>query len=43
MEPTAATWITLGLIIGFVWGGFALALGIAMRKESGKRKDAPPA
>lgn len=41
MEPTAATWITMILIVGFIWGGFALALGTAMRKESVK-KDLPP-
>ena len=38
MEPTAATWITLLVIGGFIWGGFALALSLAMRKESGKRR-----
>jgi hypothetical protein len=37
MEPTAATWITLLVIGGFIWGGCAVALWLAMRKESGKR------
>jgi len=34
---TAATWITMTLVIGFVWGGFFLVLVTAVRKESGKR------
>ena len=33
---TTATVITMVLILGFVWGGFALALFTAIRKESGK-------
>jgi len=33
---TTATWITMGVILTFVWGGFALALRTAIRKESGK-------
>jgi hypothetical protein len=33
---TAATWVTMAVIIGLVWGGFALAVSIAVRKESGK-------
>lgn len=33
---TSATWITLIAICGFVWGGFALALRLALRKEAGK-------
>jgi len=36
---TTATWITLGGILGFVWGGFALALRTAIRKESAKSDD----
>ena len=35
-EPTLATWITLAVVGGFVWGGFAIALVTAVRKESGK-------
>ncbi|MEX0980209.1 MAG: hypothetical protein WDZ89_03885 [Gemmatimonadota bacterium] len=35
---TAATWITMIAILAFVWGGFAVAISIAVRKESGKRK-----
>ena len=33
------TWITMVLVMGFVWGGFALALAMAVRKETGKRAD----
>ena len=33
---TASTWITMAVIIGFVWGGFAFALATAVRKESDK-------
>ena len=34
MSP--ATWITMAVILTFVWGGFFLALYTAVRKESGK-------
>ncbi|GMV08070.1 MAG: hypothetical protein AMXMBFR53_43450 [Gemmatimonadota bacterium] len=34
---TAATWVTMVLVMAFIWGGFALALRTAVRKESGKR------
>jgi hypothetical protein len=33
---TTATWVTLLLVGSFIWGGFALALVTAMRRESGK-------
>ncbi len=33
---TTSTWITMILIVGFVWGGFAFVLRMAMRKESEK-------
>jgi hypothetical protein len=33
---TTSTVITMVLILGFVWGGFFLALTTAARKESGK-------
>jgi len=33
---TTSAVITMVLILGFVWGGFSLALFMAMRKESGK-------
>jgi hypothetical protein len=33
---TASSWITLVVIVGLVWGGFAWAVSTAMRKESGK-------
>ena len=36
MEPDATTWITLLVIGGFIWGGFAVALAMAVTKESGK-------
>lgn len=36
---TTATWITMILILGFVWGGFALAVSVAARAESAKEKD----
>jgi hypothetical protein len=36
---TVATWITMILVVGFVWGGFALVLATAVRKESGKNID----
>jgi hypothetical protein len=36
---TSSTWITMLLIMVFVWGGFALALMTAIRKESGKGDD----
>ena len=40
---TAATWITMIAILLFVWGGFAVALTIAVRKEAGKRAEEGPA
>ena len=30
------TWITIAVIVTFVWGGFAFLLVTALRKESGK-------
>jgi hypothetical protein len=33
---TISTVLTMVLILGFVWGGFALALFTAVRKESEK-------
>ncbi len=33
---TAATWITMVAILGLVWGGFALAVITAVRREAGK-------
>ena len=35
MTPT--TWITMLLVTGMVWGGFAWVLATAVRKESEKR------
>ena len=37
---TIATWITMILVIGFVWGGFSWVLAKAIRKESGNSIDA---
>ncbi|HEX9885857.1 MAG TPA: hypothetical protein VGA70_05190 [Longimicrobiales bacterium] len=36
---TTATWVTMTLIVSFVWGGFAVALALAIRKEAGKADD----
>ena len=36
---TAATWITMVLVMAFVWGGFSMVLLTAVRKESGKSGD----
>jgi len=33
---SAATWITMLVICGFVWGGFLTAVGTAASKESAK-------
>ncbi len=33
---SASTVVTMILILGFVWGGFAFAVTTAFRKESGK-------
>ncbi len=37
---TPATWITMFVVMAFVWGGFAMVLLTAVRKESGKHGDA---
>jgi hypothetical protein len=36
---TSSSWITMIVVMAFVWGGFALALVVAVRKEYGKRGD----
>ncbi len=33
---TTATWVTMIVITGFVWGGCILAISTAMSKESKK-------
>lgn len=33
---TTATWITMLLVLGFVWGGFLWVLRLAVRKEAEK-------
>lgn len=38
---TAAAWLTLAVICGFVWGGFLVLLFVAMTKERGKDEDEP--
>lgn len=30
------TWITMVVIMSFVWGGFGILLATALRKEAGK-------
>jgi len=35
---TAATWITMIVVMTFVWGGCALAIRTAMRSEAKKRE-----
>jgi hypothetical protein len=37
---TPATWVTMVVIMAFVWGGFSLVLLTAVRKEAGKGDDA---
>jgi hypothetical protein len=37
---TAATWITMFVVMAFVWGGFSAVLLTAIRKESGKGDEA---
>ena len=37
---TASAWITMIVVIGCVWGGFAWALLTAIRKEAEKSGDA---
>jgi hypothetical protein len=37
---TPATWITMLVVMTFVWGGFSLVLTTAVRKESDKSGDA---
>ena len=36
---TTSSWITMLVIVGFVWGGFSMVLLTAIRKESGKGSD----
>lgn len=38
---TAAAWLTFAVVAGFVWGGFALLLVVALRKERAKRSGGP--
>jgi LPS O-antigen subunit length determinant protein (WzzB/FepE family) len=33
-----STWITMAVIMGVIWGGFAVLLVTALRKESAKRE-----
>ncbi len=33
---STATLITMIAVVGFIWGGFAIFLGLALRKESEK-------
>jgi hypothetical protein len=36
---TPVTWITMFVVLAFVWGGFSVVLLIAIRKESEKNGD----
>ena len=36
---TTSTWITMLGILTFIWGGFIVALSMAIRKESAKSED----
>ncbi len=36
---TTATWVTMIVIMAFVWGGLTVALRTAVRKESAKSTD----
>ena len=36
---TTKTIVTMVVVMAFVWGGFALALVTAIRKEAGKREE----
>lgn len=40
MSPKAVA--TMVLVLGFVWGGFALILTTAIRKEREKAEGGPP-
>ena len=35
---TAATWITMIVVMAFVWGGSAWTIRMAMRSEAAKRE-----
>jgi hypothetical protein len=35
------TWITMLLVMAFVWGGFAYLLALALRKEASKMPPSP--
>jgi hypothetical protein len=37
---TPATWVTMLVVMTFVWGGFSTVLLTAVRKEAGKSEDA---
>ncbi len=39
LEPTAATWIAMIAVVGFVWGGLATVLFVAFASESSKGAD----
>ncbi len=38
---TAATWITMIVICGFVWGGFVIVLSKAIKGEAGRTEHTP--
>ncbi len=35
---TAAGWITMVVVLGVAWGGFAFTIWLAIRRESEKRR-----
>lgn len=38
---TAAAWLTLAVVCGFIWGGALTLLAVAVRKEGRKRRAGP--
>ncbi len=36
---TTTAWITMIAVMAFAWGGFAIVLRTAVRRESGKTRD----
>ena len=36
-QMTVASWITLIVVAGIVWGGFAFLLSLALRREAAKQ------
>lgn len=34
-----STYVTMAMVMGFIWGGFAVLLATAFRKEGAKRQN----